>query len=538
LPGFTPGIHAMRTVDPHILKAMLGDGAELALVDVREELIFSQRHLLWARSSPLSRLELNFARLVPRRSTRIVLCDNDDGLAERATKILSAAGYNDIACLAGGVSAWADAGYELFSGVHVPSKAFGEYIEHGCGTPSISAEELHAMMRGDADLMVLDSRPLDEFRRVSIPTATNVPGAELVLRVHDLAPSAATTVVVNCAGRTRSIIGAQSLINAGIPNKVVALRNGTMGWSLAGLTCDSGKDKRASAPSAQGLAAAKAAAGRIAQRFGVERIDRAMLERWRSETNERTLYVFDVRDPRDYAAGHVAGAISAPGGQLVQATDQFVGTLGARVVLIDDAEVRAVMTASWLKQMGMRDVVVLVERGTETTTPAFALLGTPAAAEDMIDCTALASWLERGEATVIDLAPSPQYRRGHIPGAWFAIRSRLAEALAKISVRGTLVLTSENGVLASLAVADATALTSHDVRCLAGGTAAWQSAGQPLSQEPHMADDAIDVWLKPYERSGDTRGAMSEYLSWEVDLIERIARDGTCRFAIAPKRPA
>jgi len=69
--------------------------------------------------------------------------------------------------------------------------------------------------------------------------------------------------------------------------------------------------------------------------------------------------------------------------------------------------------------MGMRDVVVLVQRGTETTTPAFALLGTPAAAEGMIDCTALASWLERGEATVIDLAPSPQYRRGHIPGAWF-----------------------------------------------------------------------------------------------------------------------
>jgi rhodanese-related sulfurtransferase len=487
----------------------------------------------------LSRLELNFARLVPRRSTRIVLCDDDDGLAGRAAKILSAAGYSDIACLGGGVSAWADAGYELFSGVYVPSKAFGEYIEHECGTPSISADELHAMMRGSADMVVLDSRPLDEFRRVSIPTATNVPGAELVLRVHDLAPSAATTVVVNCAGRTRSIIGAQSLINAGIPNKVVALRNGTMGWSLAGLTCDSGKDKRAGAPSAQGLAAAKTAAGRVAQRFGVERIDHAMLERWRSEANARTLYVFDVRDPQDYAAGHVSGAISAPGGQLVQATDQYVGTLGARIVLVDDAEVRAVMTASWLKQMGMRDVVVLVERGTETTTPAFALLGVPAAAEKAIDCAALATWLERGEATVIDLASSPQYRRGHIPGAWFAIRSRLGEALAKIakiSVRGTLVLTSEDGVLASLAVADAAALTTHDVRYLTGGTAAWESAGQSLSQEPHMADDAIDVWLKPYERSGDTRGAMSEYLSWEVDLIERIARDGTCRFAIAPQR--
>ena len=528
----------MRTVDPQTLKAMLGDGAELALVDVREELIFSQHHLLWARSIPLSRLELSFTRLVPRRTTRIVLCDDDDGLAERTAKILSVGGYTDIACLAGGVSAWAGAGYELFSGVNVPSKAFGEYIEHECGTPSIGADELDAMMRDGTDMVVLDSRPLDEFRRVSIPTATNVPGAELVLRVHDLAPSPATTVVVNCAGRTRSIIGAQSLINAGVPNKVVALRNGTMGWSLAGLTCDSGKEKRASAPSTQGLATAKAAAGRIAQRFDVERIDRATLERWRSETNERTLYLFDVRDPEDYAAGHVAGAVSAPGGQLVQATDQYVGTLGARIVLIDDAEVRAVMTASWLKQMGLSDVVVLVERGAETKPPAIALLGKLAIAEQTIDCKGLAALLERGEATVIDLGPSPHYRKGHIPGAWFAIRSRLVTALAKIPLQGTLVLTSADGVLASLAVADAAALTTHDVRCLAGGTTAWQSAGQPLSQEPHMADDAIDVWLKPYERSGDTRGAMNEYLSWEIDLIERIARDGTCRFEIAPKRPA
>jgi len=116
-----------------------------------------------------------------------------------------------------------------------------------------------------------------------------------------------------------------------------------------------------------------------------------------------------------------------------------------------------------------------------------------------------------------------------------------------VGIKPTVGLTSRAGVVPishtqdtvgphARTVADAAALTTHDVRYLAGGTAAWQSAGQPLSQEPHMADDAIDVWLKPYERSGDTRGAMSEYLSWEVDLIERIARDGTCRFAIAPKR--
>ena len=303
------------SVDAGALKAMLVDGQELAIVDLREELIFSQGHLLFARSVPLSRLELKFARLVPRRGTRIVLCDDADGLVERAADILARAGYTNLHTLDGGVAAWAEGGFELFSGVNVPSKAFGEFIEHASATPSIDAAELERLMRERSDIVVLDSRPFDEYQRVSIPTAVNVPGAELVLRVRDLAPSPQTTVVVNCAGRTRSIIGAQSLINAGVPNKVVALRNGTMGWTLAGFDCDSGKAHRASDVSREGLAWAKAAAERVARRFGVARIDLATLERWRSD-DARTLYLFDVRDPREYDAGHVAGAVSAPGESL------------------------------------------------------------------------------------------------------------------------------------------------------------------------------------------------------------------------------
>src|SRR5712691_10197912 len=238
-----------RPLSPASVKAMLADGQELALIDLREQLTFSERHLLWARSVPLSRLELRFARLVPRLATRIVLCDDADGLCERASEILARAGYSNLFVLAGGVAGWADAGFELFSGVNVPSKAFGEFVEHTCGTPSIAADELDRLMRAGADVAVLDSRPFDEYARISIPAATNVPGAELVLRVRDLVASPTTTIVVNCAGRTRSIIGAQSLINAGVPNKVVALRNGTMGWNLAGFTCDSGRDRRPRASS-------------------------------------------------------------------------------------------------------------------------------------------------------------------------------------------------------------------------------------------------------------------------------------------------
>src|ERR1700732_1033762 len=271
---------------------MIGDGGELALVDVREELIFSQRHLLLARSIPLSRFELKFAQLVPRRTTRIVLCDDGDGAAAgRAAAILARNGYSDLGILDGGVDAWAAAGNELFSGVNVPSKAFGEYIEHESGTPNIAAAELEQLVRDKADIVVLDSRPFDEYSRVSIPTGINVPGAELVLRAREIAPSPETMIVVNCAGRTRSIIGAQSLINADLPNKVVALRNGTMGWSLAGFTCDSGMDRRAGDVSAKTRGWAREAAWRVAQSCGVERIDRGALEALRKDT-ERTLYLF------------------------------------------------------------------------------------------------------------------------------------------------------------------------------------------------------------------------------------------------------
>jgi rhodanese-related sulfurtransferase len=283
--------------------------------------------------------------------------------------------------------------------------------------------------------------------------------------------------------------------------------------------------------SGDGIAFAKAAAERVARRFGIARVDLATVERWRSDDG-RTLYLFDVRDPVEYEAAHVAGAVSAPGGQLVQATDQYVGTLGARVVLVDHAEVRATMTASWLHQMGWTDVFVLAAAGDQMGRPAPPLLGSAPPPELRIDCAGLAELIARDEATVVDLSLSRDYRRAHIPGAWFAIRARLARALARIAPRGTLVLTSEDGVLAGLAAPEAAALVDGPVRALAGGNAAWLAAGHTLTaDEPKMADDAVDMWLKPYERSADTAKAMSEYLSWEVDLLSRIERDGSASFA-------
>jgi hypothetical protein len=142
--------------------------------------------------------------------------------------------------------------------------------------------------------------------------------------------------------------------------------------------------------------------------------------------------------------------------------------------------------------------------------------------------------MARHAATVVDLSLSRDYLKAHIPGSYFAIRSRLARALPKIPPRGTLVLTSDDGVLAALAAPEVFALPDHPVRYLEGGNAAWQAAGHPLTAaDPKMADEAVDTWLKPYERPNDTAKAMNEYLAWEVDLLARIERDGTANFTQA-----
>src|SRR5205085_9076276 len=189
------------------------------------------------------------------------------------------------------------------------------------------------------------------------------------------------------------------------------------------------------------------------------------------------------RDPAEYAAGHIAEADSAPGGQLVQATDQHIGTLRARIVLVDDTAVRAVMTGSWLRQMGFADVSVLVERGTETRPPEIPILGAPPPSEAWIDCEALSALLADDGVTVVDLSLSREYFQSHIPGAWYAVRSRLAEALRKMLLRSELVLTSEDGIRAGLAVAEASALANRPARALRGGNAAWRAAGYPMSAE-------------------------------------------------------
>ena len=508
-------------------------GGEIAIVDAREEGVFHERHLLMASCLPLSRLELIAPGLLPRRAAPVVVCDDGEGLAERAAARLREGGYTDVSVLDGGVTAWEAAGFPVYSGVHVPSKAFAEVVEHEYGTPWISAEELAERQKRGEPMAIFDSRSYDEYHSNTIPGAISVPGAELVYRFKELVPSPDTFVIVNCGGRTRSIIGAQSLIDAGVPNRVVSLKDGTMAWHLAGLGVAAGATERAPEVSAEGVAAARQRAEAVARRYGVPVIDRAKLSEWQREADRRTLYVMDVRDPAEYRAGHLPGSVMAPGGQLVQETDSWLGVWGARVVLVDDTGVRARMTASWLRRMGWNAAVLDggldggLERGSpEPRSGAFQLAGPEPA-------TVQPAELRANPAVVVDLALSRHHRQGHIPGAWFAIRARLTDALDKLPAQGELVLTSEDGTIARYGAAELR--IRRPVKVLAGGTEAWKAAGLPLETGiGPLASAPDDVALSARERPADRERYMREYLAWEIDLVNQIGRDEDCRFRLAP----
>lgn len=526
----------MSTVTPHTYASVrqhLLERREIALVDVREEAPFAEGHPLFAANIPLSKLELEVYARIPRRDTAVVLYDNGEGLAALALARLQALGYTHVALLDGGLAGWRAAGGELFIDVNVPSKAFGELVEHERDTPSLAADEVKALLDRDADVVVLDARRFDEYQTMSIPGGISVPGAELVLRVGELAPNPSTQVIVNCAGRTRSLIGTQSLVNAGIPNPVAALRNGTIGWALAGLSLEHGQQRRHGEDTAAGHEQAAERARRVADRAGVARVSPQGLAAWQAEAG-RTTYLFDVRGEAHYLAGHLPGARWVAGGQLVQETDHVASVRGARVVLVDDDGVRANMSASWLAQMGWEAAVLDgLQPSDFSAQGAWQAPRPPLPQPPSVTPAELDTLLAAGGTALLDLTASANYVKQHIPGAHWAIRAQLAQALERLPLAERYVVTCGSSLLARFAAADLQGLVDKPVHILEGGTAAWVAAGLPVEAgETHLAVPRTDRYRRPYEGTDAPREAMQAYLEWEFGLVGQLARDGTHHFRV------
>jgi len=512
----------MKRLSPREVKPRLAAGGEIAFLDVREQGQYGEGHPFFATPLPYSWLEIGAPALLPRRTVPVVLLDDGDGVAEMVAGRLAALGYADVAILDGGAAGWAAAGYTLFKGVNVPSKTFGEMVEHECGTPNISAEQLKAKQERGEKFLLLDGRPVHEYRRMTIPGSTCCPNAELGHRLPLLLSDEETPVIVNCAGRTRSIMGAQSLREIGIRNPVMALRNGTQGWLLAGYELEYGSGRLyPEALPADTLAQSRGRATALRQTHDIPSVDLRTLEAWRADA-DRTLYLFDVRTAAEYEAGHLPGAVHAPGGQAVQATDQWVAVRGARIVLSDDTGLRAAITAHWLRSMGHDAHVLDLDVSTlDHAETGVRESGIDAPALPEVDPAEVAAGLASGSLALLDVNTGMEYRNGHVEGARWAIRPRLGGL--NLAAGTTVVLTAKDRRRAQLVALDLAEMGIGPLRYLAGDREAWAAAGLRMVQTPDDPPDenCIDFLFFVHDRHDNMDHARG-YLAWETGLIAQL----------------
>jgi cystathionine beta-lyase len=513
-----------QTVTPGQLQQWLFDGQEIALFDVREHGQYGEAHLFFGVSLPYSRLELEVRRLAPNPQVRLVIYDQNGGdVAARSAQRLQALGYGHVHILDGGAEGWQSAGFQLFAGVHVPSKAFGELVEEASHTPHVTAQQLSEWQARGEPLVVLDGRPFDEYRKMTIPGSVCCPNGELGYRVHDLVPDERTPIVVNCAGRTRSIIGAQTLINLGVKNPIYALENGTQGWYLEDFQLEHGSTRRyVEEVSSRALPAQRLAAAQLAERAGVKTVEVAQVEQFARDAG-RSLFLCDVRTAEEFVAGSLPGAQHAPGGQLIQSTDLYVGVRQARLVLIDSDGVRAPIVASWLRQLGHEAYVLAGGVNSDLALPV--LETTAHEALPLITAQALADALKDDAVALIDLRPSMAYRKGHIAGARWSIRSLLASEIA--GEQRPLVLLADNPLLAAFAALELPEAQRVQARLLDGGLDAWRATGLTVQEDINTPADGqcIDFLFFTHDRHSGNKDAARQYLAWEIGLLAQMSED-------------
>ena len=521
-------------ITPTELQRLFENGVSFALLDVREAGEYNSSHI--PGSSLLSRRQIEFQahHLVPYLGTTVVVCDDDGRRAELASATLEGMGYQKVSILAGGINRWVTEGHPTEWGTNVPSKDFGERVEVEHHVPEIEAVDLEERVRRGDKIVILDTRTPEEYRRFCIPGGRSVPGGELALRITDILEGAevGTTVVVNCAGRTRSIIGTRTLQRMGISD-LFGLKNGTSGWVLAGFQLETGGDRLdLPGPSDVGMDAAEEYADRVAEEDGVGRLSIGELRDLLNRSAQEPVYFTDVRTEEEYARGHIPGFHWFPGGQAVQRSDDVVAIRGAAIVFACEKKVRSSVTASWYRQMGFETVYV-VDGGIEAWQAAGLSLETGMPDDEPFGMSEARSKVrmvhpdgvgQEPEGARVFVGTSREFAYGHLPGSRWVPRGWLELQIAEaVPSKDTPVLvTCVDGSQSLLAGGTLTDMGYTDVTVLEGGTARWRDAGLPLERglSGVMAAPADMVPTGPDRNYAD----MMNYLRWEEALGEKYAR--------------
>lgn len=511
-------------------RALAEAGKSHALLDIREPGEYNAGHIPNSTSLPRRDIEFRLADLAPVRDIPIIVVGDGSERARLAAATMALNGYESVYLLRGGCPAWIEAGRPTATGTNVPSKRFGEEVHRKCEVPEIDPRELHLCMARGEPIRVLDARTPEEYGRFCIPGGINVPGGDLVLWAGDLKKEPGTRIVINCAGRTRGIIGTQTLRLLGLDN-VSALKNGTMGWVLSGLELEQRPNRATAGLPEMSRKFAEEQAARIAESERVPSLPVPELRRLMDQRGRRTLYLMDVRSAQEYAAGHIPGFQRVPGGQAIQRADDYIAVRQSTIVFACERSARAIMAAYWYRAMGFNEVYFVRggveawrENGLEIETgePAKPVAGLERAraAARFVTAGELATQLSGPDLPVIlDVGTSQEYGRGHVPGALWLSRGWLEETFPTSFPHREqpVVVTCPRGDHSTLAGATLQEIGYINVSVLEGGTAAWPQ--KELARETgltRMLSEPNDVVLSASVTGN--KEAMRRYLEWEVEL--------------------
>ncbi len=524
-----------NTISAKDLSSLLQGKSKFALIDVREAGEYNSSHI--ADSSLISRKELEFRMDVsaPVKGEKIIMCDDDGRRATLAAATLEKMGFTNVSVLDRGINQWSTEGYPTEWGSNVISKDFGERMEVEHHVPEIEATELHERIERGDKLVILDTRTPEEYQRFCIPGGRSVPGGELALRVTDITKDLDkdTTIIVNCAGRTRSVIGTRVLQRMGLTN-IFGLKNGTSGWLLAGYDLETGGDRLdLPDPSSEGLAAAEAYAARLAEEDGVRYLDVEAVQSMLDERDQKTCYFVDVRTIGEYTKGHIPGFRWFPGGQVVQRSDDVLVVKNCPVVFSCDGHARATFIASWYRQFGFEEVYA-VDGGSTAWAGSGRKLETGSVDSTVTGLEEARSQvkllspqeLEAGKpASIINVETSADFSAGHVPGARWVPRGSLELQVNDVAPdkSAPIAVTCNNGENAALAGATLKEMGYQNVSVLEGGMAAWSKAGLGLEKGLSGVMRApTDVLVSGPERNF---ADMMNYLRWETALGDKYAAD-------------
>lgn len=529
-----------------------------ALIDVRERWEYAHGHIPGACPIPRGLLEINLPGLMPWTEIPVVLYSDGDHRSELAARTCQSLGYGRVHVLSGGLDRWSrESGRHPERGVNVIGKVFGERLAESDLVRQVDPAEVEGLAAEHDDVLVIDVRPADEYHRGHLPGAVNVPAGELVahVRARDLRGES-QAIVTHCTGRTRGIIGAYLLRAAGFEH-ASALRNGTMGWVMSGRRLESSRDEESPAApgDARGVQPAVAATTATASTSSVPgpdvpgRIRRELAnatsagpitceELTGARTADQPVRVIDVRQPAEFAAGHLPGSLLCPVGQLANAVDELLPVREARIVCVSSAEERSRIGSALLASIGYPRVSWLQGGVTGWTAagrsldagPPTAYLDGIVAPEDApaIDVEQAAAFDGARDRVVLDVRRISEYALAHIPGSVWISRGDLERRIHdRATPETTICVVSDRGLRARYAAATLIELGYPRAVHLAGGMAAWRASGRRTVEGLDGAEiDLVDAKHdfqpgaeRPRELAPD-HGDMTEYLQWEEALLD------------------